>query len=157
MLLDDNDAVSTGSRGICWAKRTLEIFDRLGVAAPMVAEGVTWQVGRTYHRDREVFAFDLLPEDGHKQPAFINLPQCRVEEFLLDRIRATPAIDLRFGNRVDRARAPRTDHVALDDRDADRPLSARGRLRGRLRRRALADARHARPRLRGRALRGAAS
>lgn len=28
VVLDDNNVVSTGSRAICWAKRTLEIFDR---------------------------------------------------------------------------------------------------------------------------------
>jgi 3-(3-hydroxy-phenyl)propionate hydroxylase len=101
VVLDDNNVVSTGSRAICWAKRTLEIFDRLGVAARMVAKGVTWQVGRTYHRDREVFAFDLLPEGGHKLPAFINLQQYHVEEFLVARARDFPGlIELRFGNRV---------------------------------------------------------
>ena len=31
VVLDDNNVVSVGSRAICWAKRTLEIFDRLGV------------------------------------------------------------------------------------------------------------------------------
>ena len=36
VLLDDNNIVSTGSRAICWAKRTLEIFDRLGVASKMM-------------------------------------------------------------------------------------------------------------------------
>ena len=113
VLLDDNDTVSTGSRAICWAKRTLEIFDRLGVAAPMLAEGVTWKVGRTYHRDREVFAFDLLPEDGHKHPAFINLAQWRLEEILIDRLRHTPGVGLRFGNRVT-ALARRPDHVVLE-------------------------------------------
>jgi 3-(3-hydroxy-phenyl)propionate hydroxylase len=30
VVLDEDDTVSTGSRAICWAKRTLEIFDRLG-------------------------------------------------------------------------------------------------------------------------------
>ena len=32
IVLDDDDKVSVGSRAICWARRTLEIFDRLGVA-----------------------------------------------------------------------------------------------------------------------------
>src|SRR5690554_3192312 len=53
VLLDDNDMVSRGSRAICWAKRTLEIFDRLGVGDRMLAKGVTWKIGRAYHRDRE--------------------------------------------------------------------------------------------------------
>ena len=30
VLLDDDHTLSTGSRAICFAKRTLEIFDRLG-------------------------------------------------------------------------------------------------------------------------------
>ncbi|MEM6745437.1 MAG: FAD-dependent monooxygenase, partial [Pseudomonadota bacterium] len=85
VVLDDNDVVSVGSRAICWAKRTLEIFDRLGVGDRMVSKGVGWQVGRTYHRDREVWSFDLLPEAGHKMPAFINLQQYYVEEYLVER------------------------------------------------------------------------
>src|ERR1700757_3772524 len=54
VVLDDNDTVSVGSRAICWSKRTLEIFDRLGVGERMLEKGVTWQVGRVYHRDREL-------------------------------------------------------------------------------------------------------
>jgi len=42
IVLDDNDRLSIGSRAICWAKRTLEIFDRLGVGERMVSKGVTW-------------------------------------------------------------------------------------------------------------------
>ena len=59
VVLDDNDSVSDGSRAICWAKRTLEIFDRLGVARQMIAKGVTWRVGRIYHGDR-AHALDLF-------------------------------------------------------------------------------------------------
>ena len=50
-----------------------------------VTKGVTWKVGRTFHRDAEVFNFDLLPEDGHKMPAFVNLQQYFVEEYLVER------------------------------------------------------------------------
>ena len=97
VLVDDGDSVSVGSRAICWSKRTLEIFDRLGVADRMVEKGVTWKVGRLFHRDKEVYNFDLLPEPGHKHPAFINLQQYYVEEYLIDRARDFPElIDLRF-------------------------------------------------------------
>jgi 3-(3-hydroxy-phenyl)propionate hydroxylase len=64
LLLDDDDTVSTGSRAICYAKRTLEIWDRLGVAQPMLEHGVTWQVGKVFHGERELYRFDLLPEIG---------------------------------------------------------------------------------------------
>jgi 3-(3-hydroxy-phenyl)propionate hydroxylase len=101
VVLDDNNVVSVGSRAICWAKRTLEIFDRLGVGERMLAEGVTWTVGRLFHGVEEVYSFDLLPEQGHKYPAFINLQQYRVEQYLVERCRDFPdLIELRFLNTV---------------------------------------------------------
>ena len=101
VVLDDNNVVSVGSRAICWAKRTLEIFDRLGVGDRMLEKGVTWKVGRLFHGDNEVYNFDLLPEDGHKMPAFINLQQYYVEQYLVERAREFPdLIDLRWNNRV---------------------------------------------------------
>jgi len=105
VVLDDNDQVSDGSRAICWAKRTLEIFDRLGVGERMLAKGVTWKVGRIYHGERELYHFDLLPEGGHRMPAFINLQQYYVEHFLVARARELGArIDLRWKNRVTQVR-----------------------------------------------------
>ena len=101
VLLDDSDVVSTGSRAICWAKRTLEIFDRLGIGERVVAKGVTWNRGRVFHGAREVFAFDLLPEAHHRRPAFVNLQQYYVEQFLVDRAHDFPdLIDLRWRNEV---------------------------------------------------------
>lgn len=101
VVLDDNDVVSVGSRAICWAKRTLEIFDRLGIGERMVAKGVTWRVGRLFDGAREVYCFDLLPEAGHKMPAFVNLQQYYVEEYLVQRCADFPdLIDLRWKNEV---------------------------------------------------------
>ena len=50
-VLDDDDTVSIGSRSICQAQRTLEIWHRLGVADRMVAKGVTWTTGEVYVGD----------------------------------------------------------------------------------------------------------
>ena len=113
VVLDDNDVVSVGSRAICWAKRTLEIFDRLGVGERMLAKGVTWKIGRNFHGPEEVYSFDLLPEEGHKYPAFINLQQYYVEEYLVDRARDFPdLIDMRFKNAVT-GHEDKGDHVVL--------------------------------------------
>lgn len=114
VVLDDNNVVSVGSRAICWAKRTLEIFDRLGIGERMLDKGVTWKVGRNFHRDKQVYAFDLLPEPGHKYPAFINLQQYYVEQYLAERAQDFPdLIDLRFLNKVT-AHTDHGDHVTLD-------------------------------------------
>lgn len=104
VVLDENDKVSFGSRAICFAKRSLEILDRLGCAAPMVEKGVQWSVGKVYFDERQVFEFNLLPEGGHKQPAFINLQQYYLEQYLVDRACTLEAegrpIELRGKNRV---------------------------------------------------------
>ena len=100
VLLDDSDRIGEGSRGLCYAKRTLEILDRLGVGEELVAQGVTWKLGRVFLGDSLVYSFDLLPEDGHKMPAFINLQQYHLEKALVDRVQEIPAIDLRWKNRV---------------------------------------------------------
>ncbi len=101
VVLDDNDRVSVGSRAICWSKRSLEILDRLGVGERCVEKGVTWKVGRTFHGEREVFSFDLQPEPGDKMPAFVNLQQYYIEQFLIERAQASDLVDLRFRNRVE--------------------------------------------------------
>lgn len=101
IVIDDNNVVSVGSRAICWAKRTLEIFDRLGIGDRMVEKGVTWKVGRLFHGDKEVYNFDLLPEAGHKMPAFINLQQYYVEQYLVERCADFPEfIDIRWKNKA---------------------------------------------------------
>src|SRR5256714_1669600 len=100
LLLDNDHRLSTGSRAICFAKRTLEIFDRLGCCEPMMAKGVSWNVGHVYFRDEEVYRFDLLPEAGHERPAFINLQQYYVEGFLAERALALPNLEIRWKNTV---------------------------------------------------------
>ncbi len=99
VVLDDSDRIGEGSRAICFAKRTLEIFDRLGVAAPMLEKGVRWSVGKVFRGDALLYRFDLLPEEGHKMPAFINLQQFHVEKHLVERALAL-GVDIRWLNRV---------------------------------------------------------
>lgn len=100
VLLDDSDRIGEGSRGICHAKRSLEIWDRLGIAERLVALGVTWQRGKVFCGDALAYSFDLLPEQGHKMPAFINLQQYVLERTLVERAQALAAIDLRWRNKV---------------------------------------------------------
>lgn len=100
LLLDDDDTVSVGSRGVCYAKRALEVLDRLGVADPCVDKGVSWNVGRTFFRSEEVYSFNLLPQSDHHRPGMINLQQYYLEEYLVKRAQSLPSLDLRFRNKV---------------------------------------------------------
>ena len=101
LLLDDDDRLSTGSRAICFAKRTLEIFDRLGCGERMVDKGVTlerrqgllpatsWSIAST-----------CCPKPATQRPAFINLQQYYVEGYLLERAQQLPNLEMRWKNKV---------------------------------------------------------
>ena len=100
LSLDDDDTVSVGSRGLCYSKRTLEILDRLGVGDDTVAKGVSWNVGRTFFNEEEVFNFNLLPQADFKRPGMVNLQQYYLEEYEIKRAKELPSLDLRFRNKV---------------------------------------------------------
>lgn len=124
VLLDNDNTLSTGSRAICFAKRTLEIFDRLGCGQRMVDKGVSWNVGKVFFRDAQVYQFDLLAEPGHARPAFINLQQYYVEGYLAERAAALPAIDIRWNNKVIGI-AQHADHALLTIETPDGPYALR--------------------------------
>jgi len=100
LVLDEDNKLSTGSRAICFAKRTLEIWDRLGAGQRMADKGVSWNVGKVFFGNQQIWAFDLQAEDGHERPAFINLQQYYAEGYLLERVRSEPLIELRWKNKV---------------------------------------------------------
>ncbi len=114
VLVDDDCTLSNGSRAICFAKRTLDVFDRLGCGERMVEKGICWNVGKVFVRDEQVYTFDLLPEAGHQRPAFINLQQYYVEGFLLDRARQLPNLEIRWKHKV----------VGIEQRHAGTPDAA---------------------------------
>ena len=120
LLLDDADRIGEGSRAICFSKRSLEFWDRLDVAARMVDKGVVWSVGRIFHGEPQLYQFNLLAEDGHKMPAFINLQQFYAEAYLVDRVQQLPKVDLRWRNKVT-GLEQRNDHVLLTIATPDGP------------------------------------
>jgi 3-(3-hydroxy-phenyl)propionate hydroxylase len=99
VVVDDNNTVSTGSRAICYAKRALEILDRLGCGESICERGISWKVGKVFFHDKLAYSFDLLPEAGHKRPAFVNLQQYHLEEALVERLAAL-GIAVRWKNRA---------------------------------------------------------
>ncbi len=128
LLLDEDNTVSIGSRGVCYAKRALEIFDRLGHGAEValgqriVDKGVTWNVGRTFHGEQEVFSFDLLPEAGHRRPGMVNLQQYWLEQYLVEQAERQPGVELRWQNRVTQV-APSANGVELQVETPDGPYT----------------------------------
>jgi len=104
LVLDEAEGVGAGSRAICFAKRTLEICNRMGLDDALMQKGVQWNVGKVFHGDSTLFEFNLAPEGHNRNPAFINLQQPYFEKFLFDKIQAEIAqgapIEIRGANRA---------------------------------------------------------
>lgn len=112
VLLDDDSTVSVGSRAVCYAKRALEILDRLGCGEEVWRRGVGWNTGKVYFQDSLVYSFTLMSEAGHRRPAFVNLQQYHLEEILLGQVQVSGKVDLRWQNRVVEV-AQESDRVVL--------------------------------------------
>jgi 3-(3-hydroxy-phenyl)propionate hydroxylase len=136
LLLDEDDTVGVrgaSSRGICYAQKSLEIFERLGIYERIAAKGITWALGRTFSGDEEVYSFNLQATSVSAQPPFINLQQFCIEWFLVDRILELGLTDLRWKHRVTRV-APLADGVRIEIEtpagpytlEADRLIDATG-------------------------------
>ncbi len=113
VVLAGDGRLSSGSRAICFAQQTLQIWDGLGVGDAAVAAGVSWSVGRVFLRDEPVYRFDLLPQPGHQRPAFINLSQTVAEQLLVQRAQQLPNLELRWQHSVSALQADSDDGVML--------------------------------------------
>jgi len=103
VVLDEDDTVGVrgaSSRGICYAQKSLELFDRLGIYERIRAKGITWSVGRTFSGADEIYSFNLKDESFSEQPPFINLQQFYLEWFLVERIRELDPQALRWKSKV---------------------------------------------------------
>jgi 3-(3-hydroxy-phenyl)propionate hydroxylase len=100
LLINKLDHVPAGSRAICFAKRSLDIWHRLGVGEAMVEKGVGWEVGKVFWGSGAdpVYRFDVLPVKQQRMPGFINLQQYHVEDILIEAISGLGNVDIRWGH-----------------------------------------------------------
>src|ERR1700730_1952238 len=116
VMVDEDDTVGVrgaSSRGIVYAQKTLEIFDRLGIYPRVAAKGITWSIGKVLADDDVLSSFDAASGSLSKQPPFINLQQFYVEWFLVDRLMQLPQAELRWRNQV-KGIALKADHAVLE-------------------------------------------
>lgn len=103
VVLDEEDTVGVrgaSSRGICYERKSLQFFQRVGVYERVADKGVPWTTTRAFVGEREVGCVEVPRAPGLRQPPFINLQQFYVEWFLVDRIYELGVVDLRWKTRV---------------------------------------------------------
>uniref|UniRef100_UPI0022EA4171 FAD-dependent monooxygenase n=1 Tax=Falsiroseomonas oryzae TaxID=2766473 RepID=UPI0022EA4171 len=103
VLLEARASVSFGSRATCISRRSIEIWERFGVAGGTLAKGLGWTAGRSFWRDHDVLRFEMPNAPGDKHPPMVNIQQCYAEHFVLQDLATRPECDLRWHSTVRRA------------------------------------------------------
>jgi 3-(3-hydroxy-phenyl)propionate hydroxylase len=125
VVIEADETVCFGSRAICFSRRSLEIFERLGVLAPILGKGLAWTGGRSFYRNTEVLHFQMPHDRLQKLPPMINLQQYWVEESLVRALEAhADRVDLRWQSRVVALREE-ADLVALTIEEPGRTFTLR--------------------------------
>lgn len=89
-----------GSKAICVQRDVLSALERLGVGDALAERGVSWTLGRTYFRDREVFTTRFPEADALAFPPFVNVSQADTEVALHEAVAASGLVSVRWGTRV---------------------------------------------------------
>jgi 3-(3-hydroxy-phenyl)propionate hydroxylase len=124
-VLEEGDTVSEGSRAIAYAKRTLEIWNRLGVGDRVRNKGVSWKLSKVFHQDSLLYEFTTQANDAQEMPAFVNLQQYHVEEFLIERC-AELGVEIRWRHRVSEVHPADDGPVTVDVDTPDGPYQLDG-------------------------------
>lgn len=112
VVIEPRDRVSFGSRAICLSRRSLEHWERIGVADVALAKGLAWTGGVSFWREHEVFRLAMPHDADQKHPPMINLQQNWQEQILVDAALERAEIDLRWRSEIV-AVDPRSDGVRL--------------------------------------------
>ncbi|WP_220499861.1 MULTISPECIES: FAD-dependent monooxygenase [unclassified Microbispora] len=99
VLLEANPhLVKQGSKACLIQGDVLEVLDKFGCADPIAEEGVTWDVARTYVRNREIRAARYPRGPGFGP--FVNISQHRIEQILVRAAETEPLCELRWDHEV---------------------------------------------------------
>ena len=115
-VLEAEADISEELRASTFHPPSLDMLDGLGLAAPLIAQGLvtpTWQVRRHEDGARAVFDLSVLKDDT-AHPYRLQAEQWKLSRLVLAKLRAEHAgtVDLRFGCRVDEV-AQDADGVAI--------------------------------------------
>lgn len=100
VVLEQRTRLADGSRAICWSRRTLDTFNRIGIADVIRKVGAQWQVGRVYHKKDEIYHLRLTPDTFPENPFFVNFQQSLCEYLLVQEAGKHATIDLRWGHEL---------------------------------------------------------
>lgn len=99
-VLAAQQQVCEGSRAIVFTRRSMEIFQQVGVSEVVAEQGLPWRFGNSYYRGQRVFRMEAPVDEHDRFAPMTNLQQQYLEQHLVEAAQAQPLIELRWGNKV---------------------------------------------------------
>jgi 3-(3-hydroxy-phenyl)propionate hydroxylase len=97
LVLERNDEPHRqGSKALCIQSDVLDLLDTVGCGKPLIEIGCAWNVSRTFIGSREIRT-TIFEEAPSGTPAFVNVPQWRVEEQLRHAALGTGRVTIEWG------------------------------------------------------------
>jgi len=100
VVLEADGTVCSGSRAGAFTRRTLEIFERLGIIDEVMRSGHGWSTGWTYYRDKEVFRLEMPNDANQKYPPAISHLQNYIEHVMAGRADEGGLAEVRWQSEV---------------------------------------------------------
>ena len=100
VVLEADDTVCMDSRAACISRRSLEIFDQIGVSGPVLDTALPWTSGTSYWRDQPVFRLEMPMDANQKHPPMVNLEQCYAETYMAEAIAESRHAEVRWQARL---------------------------------------------------------
>ncbi|MDA0340336.1 MAG: FAD-dependent oxidoreductase [Proteobacteria bacterium] len=100
VVLESKSSVSDGSRALAFSRRSQEIMHGLGITTRVQAKALSWTEGRSFYRDKIIFRLSMPRSAEERFGPMINLQQCYLEKFLVERIADADLAELRWCNQV---------------------------------------------------------
>lgn len=102
MLESKSQRDAIGSKALCMQRDVLDVLERVraGLGEQLATEGVTWQLGRTYYREHELFTITFPRTETAHFPPFVNIGQDRTEQLLEQAVADQPLTGIHYGHTV---------------------------------------------------------
>jgi len=100
LILESERQVSHGSRAIVFTRRSMEILQMIECHQPFVEKGLSWNLGRSYYRGKEVFQMVMPGSDDDRFAPGLNIQQQYIEQYLVEAVENNPLTTLHWGSKV---------------------------------------------------------
>lgn len=100
VVLEQKRTFNDGSRAICIARQSMQIFETLNAVGPFLDKALPYVAGRTFYRGEQILRFEMADSPDEKFRPMYNLQQQYIEAYLYEAVEASPFIDVRWGSEV---------------------------------------------------------